>query len=93
MVKAKARVVLKGAHTYGIGKYSFLKDVPQMVKGEDNILLFEQNAYFRVVRLTEKVVSEPKKKESSGEKKKKSSSGSKKKSKKLSSKKKSLRKK
>ena len=46
-----ARVVLRGCESYTFNKKTWLKDVPQIVKGEDTIKQFEANGYFLVKRL------------------------------------------
>ncbi len=46
-----ARVVLRGCESYTFNKKTWLKDVAQVVKGEDTIKQFEANGYFLVKRL------------------------------------------
>ena len=46
-----ARVILRGCESYTFNKKTWLKDVPQVVKGEDLIKQFEANGYFLVKRL------------------------------------------
>ncbi|MGE3682412.1 MAG: hypothetical protein AB7G93_11860 [Bdellovibrionales bacterium] len=46
-----ARVVLRGCESYTFNKKTWIKDVPQIVKGEDLIKQFEANGYFLVKRL------------------------------------------
>lgn len=47
-----ARVVLKKSKTYTLGGKRWIKDVPQPVRGEENILAFQQNGYFHVTILS-----------------------------------------
>lgn len=49
-----ARVVLRGAETYKVHGRTWIKGVPGVVKGEDQIKAFEQNGYFHVKRLESK---------------------------------------
>ncbi len=46
-----ARVVLRGCESYTFNKKTWIKDVPQIVKGEELIKQFEANGYFLVKRL------------------------------------------
>jgi hypothetical protein len=46
-----ARVVLRGSESYTMNKKTWLKDVPQIVKGEEAIKQFEANGYFLVKRI------------------------------------------
>lgn len=46
-----ARVVLRGSESYTVNKKTWLKDVPQIVKGEEVIKQFEANGYFLVKRI------------------------------------------
>lgn len=57
-----ARVVLRGCESYTFNKKTWIKDVPQIVKGEESIKQFEANGYFIVKRL-QSSQSEPKKAE------------------------------
>ena len=47
-----ARVVLRGSESYTVNKKTWIKDVPQIVKGEESIKQFESNGYFLVKRLS-----------------------------------------
>ncbi len=49
-----ARVVLRGSETYKVQGRTWLKDVPGVVKGEDQVKSYEQNGYFHVKRLQSK---------------------------------------
>ena len=46
-----ARVVLRGCESYTVNKKTWIKDVPQIVKGDELIKQFEANGYFLVKRL------------------------------------------
>jgi len=46
-----ARVVLRGCESYTFNKKTWIKDVPQIVKGEELVKQFEANGYFLVKRL------------------------------------------
>ena len=43
-----ARVVLRKARTYQLGGRRWIKDVPGIVKGEELIKQYQENAYFHV---------------------------------------------
>lgn len=43
-----ARVTLRKAKTYNLGGKRWIKDVPQLVRGEEAVKEFENNGYFRV---------------------------------------------
>lgn len=47
-----ARIVLKKSKTYSLGGRRWIKDVPQTIRGEENILSFKQNGYFHVTLLS-----------------------------------------
>lgn len=47
----QARVVLKKAKSYTVGSRRFLQDVPQIIRGEEEIQKYETNAHFHVKRL------------------------------------------
>jgi len=49
-----ARIVLRGAETYKVHGRTWIKGVPGVVKGEDQVKAFEQNGYFHVKRLESK---------------------------------------
>lgn len=49
-----ARVVLRGAETYKVHGRTWIKGVPGVVKGDDQVKAFEQNGYFHVKRLESK---------------------------------------
>jgi len=58
-MKAKAKVVLRGAKTYTFGGRRWIKDVPGVVSG-DAVALYKQNGYFRVSDLKVKKSSKSK---------------------------------
>lgn len=43
-----ARVILRGCKTYQFGGKRWIKDVPGIVKGEENIKEYQNNGYFTV---------------------------------------------
>ena len=48
-----ARVTLRKAKTYNLGGKRWIKDVPQLVRGEEAVQEFQNNGYFRVHILEE----------------------------------------
>jgi hypothetical protein len=46
-----ARVTLKKAKTYTLGDRRWILDVPQIVRGEEDVLKYESNGHFHVKRL------------------------------------------
>ena len=66
-----ARVVLKKAKTYSLGGRRFIKDVPQTIKGEENIVEYQNNAYFHVAILDGKAKKKQAKKPASSKPKSK----------------------
>lgn len=46
-----ARVTLKKAKTYALGSRRWVQDVPQMIRGEEEIQKYETNGHFQVKRL------------------------------------------
>ena len=78
-----ARVVLRKARTYLAGGVRWIKDVPKIVKGADNIALYQTNGYFHVDVLetkTDKPNKKNKEVDTEVEEKPKKKSGLKKKS-------------
>lgn len=45
-----ARVVLKGSRTYSLGGRRFIKDVPQIIQGDD-VASYKENGFFHVTML------------------------------------------
>ncbi len=72
---AKARVVLRKAKTYQLGGKRWIKDVPMVVRGEENVAMYKSNGYFHVTMIKDK--SESSEKSAKKKKSKKSKSGSK----------------
>ena len=48
---AKARVVLKKSKTYNFRKKRWIKDVPQIITGEDEVKAFQENGFFHTTIL------------------------------------------
>lgn len=65
--RRRARVVLRGARTYQLAGRRFIKDVPQLVVGDDLVETFMLNGYFHVTELEPQVAKKKKKKKSSSD--------------------------